>query len=279
LPNADRQIQLYAKQFVADNLAEAMLTCFNVDGAVGDQLDVLGKYIGVARGAIPNPPQVRPYFGLWASASTLVPSAYQGTWNPATNVPALGEGTIGHWWVVSASGASTVPLAASWQAGDVVYRSAANTFIKFIEGTPNGNGLTSSSDTSINLEGVFFRTSFLNQKNTDLTDVQYRVVLKLKIVLNSSDGTLASIMSSLYAVFPGKIGVLDGQNMTLSYFVLSTVSLSKELLAVYLPRPMGVGISVVITNPVPGGVGGVLTTEAGDLLTTESGDLITTEVI
>lgn len=275
LPNADRQVKLWSSQMVGENLAESLLDCFDIDLAVGPQLDFLGKYVGVARNI--GAPEIRPYFGLWAYAETVLLQAnYQGTWNPTTNDPALTSSTTGRWWVASNAGTSTSPVAATFACGDVLYCSGGSTFIKYTTLTPNGNGLTSYESPAINANGIFYRYDFSTGQNTDLTDEQYRTVIKLKIVLNSSDGTLANIMAYLQEFFAGQIFLVDTKDMNLAYTVLSTVALSPELLSIYLPRPMGVGISVTIISPIPGG-GETLTTESGDTLITEDGLTLVTE--
>ena len=274
LPNADRQVQLWASQMTGENLAASLLTCFDVDRAVGAQLDILGKYVGVARNI--GAPVVRPYFGLWTyGETTLLQANYQGTWDPATNTPALSSGSAGQWWVASAAGTSTSPVAATFACGDVLLCSGGSAFVK--DAVPNGNGLTTYASSAVNANGVFYQYEFASGQNSDLTDAQYRVAIKLKIALNASDGTLASIMSYLQEFFPGEISLLDTKDMHLAYTVLSSVALSPELLAIYLPRPMGVGISVTIISPVPGGVGVPITTESGFTLTTEDGEILTTE--
>jgi len=275
LPNADRQVKLWASQMIGENLAGSFLTCFDLDQAIGPQLDILGKYVGVARNI--GAPEARPYFGLWTYAETiLLQASYQGTWNPTTNDPALTSSTSGNWWVASSAGTSTSPVAATFACGDVLYCSGGTAFSHYVTGTPNGNGLTSYASPGVNANGIFYRYDFATGQNSNLTDEQYRTVIKLKIVLNSSDGTLANIMAYLQEFFAGQIFLVDTQNMNLAYTVLSTVALSPELLSIYLPRPMGVGISVTIISPIPGG-GSTLTTESGDTLITEDGLTLTTE--
>jgi hypothetical protein len=277
LPNATRQIQLWSYLMTGSDLYDQLLNAFNIDTAVGKQLDVIGKYVGVPRNVGIVLP--RAFFGLWASAQPdLDPTLYQGTWNPVTNIPALGSGTIGEWWVTSAAGTSTSPIAATWTVGQVILRIGSSTFVQFTTDDPNGNGLTSSTNASVNANGVFYSTAYLSGQNSDLSDVQYRTVIKLQIVLNSSNGTLASIMDYLHQFFPGQIALVDNKNMTMDYYVLSTVALSKELLSIYLPKPMGVGITVTIVSPTPGGAD-ELTTEGGDILTTELADILTTEPV
>lgn len=274
LPNATRQIQLWCALMTGETLPDQLITAFDLDTAVGAQLDVLGKYIGVSRniGIV----QTRPYFGLWNPQQTdLVPSEYQGTWNPNTNTPLIdSSATAGQWWAVSVTGDSTAPINSSWFAGYAIVCTGTGTFGRAT--AANNNGLTSSSDPSVNANAFFFSTAYLSGQNSDLTDAEYRTVLKLKIVQNSSDGTLASIMAYLQEFFPGLISLTDDKNMRLSYQVVSTVALSQELLTIYLPRPMAVGISVTIVSPTPGSEG-IFTTEGGDTLTTEGGDTLITE--
>ena len=275
LPNADRQVQLWASQMTGENLAASLLTCFDIDQAVGTQLDIIGKYVGISRNI--GAPENRPYFGLWAyNEGVLLQANYQGTWNPTTNDPALSSASAGQWWVVSSAGTSTSPVAATFACGDVIYCSGGAVFIHYLTNTPNGNGLTSYASPATNANGIFYEYEFAVGQNTDLTDIQYRVAIKLKIVLNSSDGTLSSIMAYLHEFFLDEIWLVDTKDMNLAYTVLSTVALSPELLAIYLPRPMGVGISVTIISPTPGG-GDTLTTEDGFTLTTEDGTTLTTE--
>lgn len=275
LPNADRQVQLWASQMIGENLAASLLTCFNIDQAVGVQLDILGKYAGISRNI--GAPVVRPYFGLWVyDEAVLLQANYQGTWNPTTNDPLLTSSSAGRWWVANSAGTSTSPVAATFACGDVLYCSGGSTFVRYTTNTPNGNGLTSYESSAINANGVFYSYAFSTGQNTNLSDADYRTAIKLKIVLNGSDGTLSSIMDYLHQFFPNQIWLEDTKNMSLAYTVLSTVALSPELLAIYLPRPMGVGISVTIISPTPGG-GDTLTTEAGLILTTEDGNILITE--
>ena len=274
LPNASQQIQLWTKQAVADFFAAQLLSCFDINSAVGKQLDVLGKYVGAPRnvGVVLS----RPFFSLWSSSSVRDPALYKGTWVPASNSPAIptaGGGNNGWWYVAYADGVSTAPIAGTWNAGDIIF-SNGSAWAK--ETDDCGNGLTTSTDLSVNLNGVFYSTAFYSGQNADLTDEEYRTVIKLKAILNSNDGTLASIMGYLNRFFPGLVSLLDNQDMTMNYVVVSTIALSKELLQIYLPRPMGVGITITIVSPSPVG-GGHLTTEEGSILTTEDGSPITTE--
>lgn len=285
LPNADRQVKLWASQFLGENLVASLLLAFNLDTAIGAQLDIIGKYVGVDRNI--GPAIVRPYFGLWTDAeATLLESNYQGTWDPATNTPTLTTSTAGFWWVVSATGTSAAPIAATFQAGDVIRCLGGTSFVRYTDpaiypysaNTPNGNGLTDYSSPAINQNGVFYQYDFASGQNTLLTDAEYRAVIKLKIILNSCDHTLFSIQAYLLLFFGAQITVVDNTDMTMDYTVISTVPLSPELLFIFLPRPMGVGITVNTISPIPDS-GEALTTEDGFTLVTESGETIITDPV
>lgn len=250
--NADRQMNLYAKQFVGDFLAQSLSTCFILDTAVGVQLDTLGKYIGVPRNI--GTPNDTAYFGLWTYGSALDPTKYQGTWVPTTDVPtvpAAAPGNTGYWYVAYDSGVSTSPIAETFLAGDILV-SDGTTWSKQTD--DNGNGLTTYTNLMANREGIFYRYQFNETSNTSLSDTDYRQVLKLQVIRNSSDHTLYSIQNALHQVYPGVISLTDNADMTMDYAVSSEFPLSRTLLGEYLPRPMAVGINVEIVAPPAMGV-------------------------
>ncbi len=249
--NADRQMNLYVKQFVGDFLAQSLTTCFILDTAVGVQLDTLGKYIGVPRNI--GTPEDTAYFGLWTYASLLDPAKYQGTWDPTTNTPVVpsASGNDGFWYVASGPGLSTTPISESFKAGDILV-SDGTVWAKQTD--DNGNGLTSYVNLVANLNGSFYRYQFNDTSNTDLSDAEYRQILKLQVIRNSSDHTLYSIQNALHTVYPGVISLTDNTDMTLTYGVSSAFPVSKTLLGEYLPRPMAVGINIDIVVPPAMGV-------------------------
>lgn len=274
LPNATRQIRLYAKQAVADFLASELADCFNLDTAAGPQLDILGKYVGVSRNI--GPSILPPLFSLWRYTAPELQANYQSTWGPVSDTPAIpaaSGGNTGQWYVASASGASTSPIAADFRAGDLIV-SDGSVWAK--DSNECGNGLTTYADPAVNANPAFYGYAYASRQVSELPDPSYQTIIKLKIVLNSIDMTLSSILAYLRAFFPDLIFVVDNKNMTLSYLVLSTVPVSVDLLKLYLPKPMGVGITVTIVNPSPAG-GDVITTEDGSIITTEDGTPLVTE--
>jgi len=82
-----------------------------------------------------------------------------------------------------------------------------------------------------------------------LTDDEYRVILLLKIIQNSTDNTTGEIDDIVTQLFGSTVLFNDRQNMTISYIFddtqerLVTIAQSQDL----LPRPMAVGISVSFT--------------------------------
>lgn len=81
-----------------------------------------------------------------------------------------------------------------------------------------------------------------------LNDEDYRLLLKLKIVCNTSDYSHKSIDESLYEVFGNSIRMDSIGNMGMTYFIPASAAdvieaaLQKEV----LPKPMGVDLNYVI---------------------------------
>lgn len=83
-----------------------------------------------------------------------------------------------------------------------------------------------------------------------LSDTDYRILMKMVIIKNSSGSSLATIQSLLAAAFPGFIYVSDSQSMSLNYTIIETLG-TPDLLEIlvtggYLPAPMGVQVSATI---------------------------------
>ena len=266
---ARAQVGLFVQAAIADDLAPQVGNAYALETAVGPQLDVIGRYVGIPRNI--GSPLPQGYFGLWDVTSARVHTLYQGTWDPASDTPTLpaaAGGNAGWWYVASANGTSSAPISATFVQGNVIF---SNGSVWAKDTTDNGNGMTDVTNPAINLNAQFYDTTFAGGLNTNLTDDQYRLAIKLKIATNNGDGTLASTMQSLNQLFGGAISLTDNLDMTLTYVVASTVNLPLSVLQAYLPRPAGVGITV--TTGGSGG-SGLLLTEAGDFLTTEAGDFI-----
>lgn len=203
LPRARAQVAIMVKQFLADGLALAVRDAYAVDAAVGPQLDVIGKYVGLPRTI--GLPVALPFFGF---------VRYSGVGN-------------------------------------------------------NYNGFR-SYNTSDNSAGVFYLYGFNGTRNTALSDVSFAFMIALQIILNSSDGTLFSIQRYLAALLPGAVTVVDNKDMTLTYTITGTPPVDPAVLAAYLPKPMGVGITVNTND--------FIITDSGDFVVTGGGDKIVTSI-
>lgn len=195
---AQDTIAILVRQELADELPAQIRDAFNVQTAIGHQLDVLGKYVGLPR-TIGDPAPLE-YFG----------------------------------------------------------------FVDY-DGTGNQNGF-SDYTSGENATVIFFDYTYYGQRNTALSDTAYAFMIALKIVLNSNDGTLYSIQNLLATMLPGYVTVVDNRDMTLKYLVSTAAPVSPTVLKPYLPKPMGVGITIEeFANII---------TDDGDFIVTDGGDKI-----
>jgi len=204
--NAQRLTALMVKQALADDIFTAIELAYNIDTAVGPQLDVIGKYVGVPRNI--NPVSPSPYF-----------------------------------------------------FGFVNYSGGGNT-----------NGFRNYAQNT-NLQGIWETYASSIAFKTDLTDIQYRLVIQLQIILNYCDNTLASIEKLLNLILPGFVTLTDNQNMTLTYLISSDAPIGSALLTEFLPAPMGVGINVIVIS-----TGSTRVTSAGYTRVTSTGGIRVTSV-
>lgn len=179
---ARANIAIYSKQAVGDLVIQDIDNAFNINTAIGVQLDTLGKYVGVPRNS--GPPEDLPYYGFWDYLVT-VPSEQ------------------------------------------------------------NTNGFRDYTDAAVNASAIFYNYSDYGTRNTDLTDAAYRLLIQLKIILNSSNSTLASIQDYLHTFFPGLVALTDNADMTMTYTIQEGTPLPITTLQAYLPKPMGVGLNFV----------------------------------
>ena len=84
-----------------------------------------------------------------------------------------------------------------------------------------------------------------------LTDDEYRLLIKFKIVLNSLSANEKNIDDSLYTNFNLDFIAINEKNMTMSF--IFSENLNKVLQAVlklnYLPLPLGVGLGYLVHVP------------------------------
>jgi len=114
----------------------------------------------------------------------------------------------------------------------------------------NPNGFRDYNMESVNSLAIWFQYGFSLFATSNLRDTDFRTLLKLRILTNTTDSTLPGIMAGLRRIFGGAITVTDNADMTLDYTVNgSIVTLPRAILEATLPRPAGVGINVRIVRP------------------------------
>jgi hypothetical protein len=184
-PRARETIGLLADAALCDLVVLEINDAFNIETAVGPQLDVLGEYIGFSRLVPISLPQ--PYFQ----------------------------------------------------------------FDDYITPIVSPVGFTDYTDSLINEDSVFYLYLFVNTSFNELTDVQYRYMLKLKIVLNTLFNSLSNIDKALFDFFGQSIYCFDQTDMTMNYFIQGapTYLLQAAYDLNLLPKPMGVRISGVFSVP------------------------------
>lgn len=92
-------------------------------------------------------------------------------------------------------------------------------------------------------------TSFIT-----LDDDDFRQLIKVAIIKNTSFSDLGTIQTLLNQFFPGELFVFDFKNMRMGYFMADTVG-SQDLAELFvkeglLPKPMGVQLAALIYAPV-----------------------------
>lgn len=107
-------------------------------------------------------------------------------------------------------------------------------------------GLTDYRDPGLNADVLF--KQYIDSSNVinTLDDDEYRILLKLKSIVNRSNNSLYEINSILFELFGSDILVYDQLDMTISYFVKTSIARIIDIASEQklLPRPMAVGLNV-----------------------------------
>jgi hypothetical protein len=86
------------------------------------------------------------------------------------------------------------------------------------------------------------------QSKYELTDEEYRIVQRFKILRNNLDMTTTNIDNAIFSIFGGAIIFTDHQDMAITYEVpeglanIAAIAQTQDL----LPRPCGVDLNLVI---------------------------------
>lgn len=183
-PKAQATIQLFAKEMLASDIFNSIQNAYDIDTAVGVQLDVIGKYVGVDR----------YYSGLnlsnYFSLETYDESA-------PTSPPRWGFCDYSNYDVFAYN-------------GTLIY------------------------DEIITFQNALF-------------DEDFRILIKLKILINSINFSHKSIDDGMFEFFGTQIRPESTGNMTMVYFLsLSNTQLVQAILTKkLLPKPMAVLLMTV----------------------------------
>lgn len=183
-PKAQATIRALVDVVLANGILFDIRDGYNIDTAVGVQLDIIGKYVGVDRFFEVNDPI--DYFSL----------------------------------------------------------------VDYAETTPydeQKHGFTDYADwEDFQFNGTINYNSVLSQTNR-LNDDDYRVIIKLKILQNNINHSHKSIDDGVFEFFGADVRPDSLGDMQMTYFITSNITavalaaLTKKL----LPRPMGVGLSLI----------------------------------
>lgn len=187
-PKAMATMDMLLRYFIFNNVLLDIQNAYNVDTAMGKQLDYIGNIVGVDRKYIKKIFKPNNYF---IAISNLI-----------TNPDNLQN-----------------------------YRGAVS------------NGL---------IKGKILSVSDLIA-NELLPDDTFRILIKLKIILNNSDFSYKSITDSLFNFFQLQILLLSDQNMEIVYLVSQNLSLIAEVAVQkkLLPKPAGVKITMIKNYNIP----------------------------
>jgi len=179
---AYKTIKLFVKELFANDIYFKVQDAFNLETAIGVQLDILGKYVGIDRFYKGQDLEGEDFFSM-------------------TNY----------------------------------------------DDDPAQKGFSDYSNYE-SKSGRFLIYANILSNNLKLNDDDFRFLIKLKIIQNSIDHSHKTIDESIKDFFGSDIIPSSKLNMTMDYFIPSDAS---ELINVaieknILPRPMGVGLSVLI---------------------------------
>ena len=182
-------IKAFTRQVMGDNIILDVANAYNVDTAIGRQMNVVAKYVGAARTIPVAVIDDKPYFNFY-----------------------------------------------SWEEDPALYT----------------HGFASWEDSSQNAENFFYTYASSLQNKRDLTDTEMGLFIKMRIAINTADGSYSGIVSYLNEFFGNKIVCLDNEDMTLTYYVADSAPFTVEALQAYLPRPMGVSMNITVVPTVNG---------------------------
>lgn len=136
-------------------------------------------------------------------------------------------------------------------------------FVRYSGVGSNNNGMQLYAGGE-NEEVVFYRYGYNQTNATALSDTSYLFMILFKIALNNCDQTLAAVQALLKQLTNGSVKVIDNADMTIVYQVGPGIPVNAAVLTPYLPKPMGVGMTVQTLVTLITGTGDDIVTDTGD---------------
>ena len=203
---------------------------FDIDAAIGKQLDILGKYIGSDR-VITGTAFTRDYFGYVEYSDVLF--AWSGYTQYKKFIP---TGSYFGARRYNTTAFNYFPLRLYSAAPSSVRTALYRTFTGTYQGTVPDVQFFSYRGSTVSL--------------FELNDMEFRAILKLLIIKNYGTGSAKDIDDLIAATLGEDVIFTDRQNMSISYIFpedqerFITIAKSEGV----LPRPSGVGMSVAFTK-------------------------------
>lgn len=203
---------------------------FDIDTAIGKQLDILGKYIGSDR-VITGTAFTRDYFGYVEYSDVLF--AWSGYTQYKKFIP---TGSYFGARRYNTTAFNYFPLRLYSSAPSSVRTALYRTFTGTYQGTVPDVQFFSYRGSTVSL--------------FELNDMEFRAILKLLIIKNYGTGSAKDIDDLIAVTLGEDVIFTDRQNMSISYIFpedqerFITIAKSEGV----LPRPSGVGMSVAFTK-------------------------------
>lgn len=95
--------------------------------------------------------------------------------------------------------------------------------------------------------------NIIGAPRSGLSDSDYRILLKFKIVWNNMDGKMKTMDDIVYSFFGNSISIVNNMDMTITYIIQQQYSVVLDVITElgFLVAPNGVGATYIALKPLP----------------------------
>ena len=95
--------------------------------------------------------------------------------------------------------------------------------------------------------------NIIGAPRSGLSDADYRILLKFKIVWNNMDGKMKTMDDIVYSFFGNSISIVNNMDMTITYIIQQQYSVVLDVITElgFLVAPNGVGATYIALKPLP----------------------------